>query len=121
MCIRDRIKVEKRDIEEKINDSTVVEPNNEYSITANVTGEILDDPFEEGDTVQKGDLMYTIDASTIENSIQSADIAIAKAKKNYDDAINENSKTVRDTATSASSVESARIAVIKHSKRIMTH
>ena len=68
------IKVEKRDIEEKINDSTVVEPNNEYSITANVTGEILDDPFEEGDTVQKGDLMYTIDASTIENSIQSADI-----------------------------------------------
>ena len=37
------IKVEKRDIEEKINDSTVVEPNNEYSITANVTGEILDD------------------------------------------------------------------------------
>ena len=107
------IKVEKRDIEEKINDSTVVEPNNEYSITANVTGEILDDPFEEGDTVQKGDLMYTIDASTIENSIQSADIAIAKAKKNYDDAINENSKTVRDTATSASSVESARIAVDK--------
>ena len=57
--------------------------------------------------------MYTIDASTIENSIQSADIAIAKAKKNYDDAINENSKTVRDTATSASSVESARIAVDK--------
>lgn len=115
------IKVEKRDIEEKINDSTVVEPNNEYSITANVTGEILDDPFEEGDTVQKGDLMYTIDASTIENSIQSADIAIAKAKKNYDDAINENSKTVRDTATSASSVESARIAVDKAQQAYNAH
>lgn len=107
------LKVEYRDIEESISDSTVVEPNNEYSITASVAGEILSDPFEEGDTVKKGDLMYTIDATTVENSIQSADIAIAKAKKAYDDAVNENTNTYRDKTSSASTVQSAAIAVEK--------
>lgn len=107
------LKVEYRDIEESISDSTVVEPNNEYSITASVAGEILSDPFEEGDTVKKGDLMYTIDATTVENSIQSADIAIAKAKKAYDDAVNENTNTYRDKTSSASTVQSAAIAAQK--------
>lgn len=103
--------VEKRDIEETIDGSTVVEPNDEYSITPMVSGEILDAPFEEGDHVNKGDLLYKVDAETIEKNIQSADIAIAKAKKAYDNAVNENSRTVRDYESSASSVTSAEIAV----------
>lgn len=107
------VKAEIRDIEEAISDDTVVEPNSEYSITANVTGEIISDTFEEGDTVRKDDIMYIIDSEAIENNIQSAEIAIAKAKKAYDDAVNENALTVRDTETSASNLESAKLAVQK--------
>lgn len=107
------IKAEKRDIEETIDGSTIVEPNDEYSITPMVSGEILAAPFEEGDHVNKGDLLYKVDASTVEKNIQSADIAIAKAKKAYDDAVNENNKTVRDYDTTANTVKSAQIAVEK--------
>lgn len=107
------VRVEKRDIEETIDGSTVVEPNDEYSITPMITGEILDAPFEEGDQVSKGDLLYKVDASTIEKNLQSADIAIAKAKKAYENAVSENSRTVRDYDTAASTVKSAEIAVEK--------
>ncbi len=107
------ITAELRDIEEKISDSTLVEPNSEYSVTANVSGEILDDFFEEGDYVNKDDVMYVIDSEAIENNIASADIAIARAKRAYDDAIKEDTMTVRDKQTGASTLESARIAVQK--------
>ena len=107
------LRAEIRDIEETISGSTVVRPNDEYSITPMITGEILDAPFEEGDHVNKGDLLYKVDASAVEKNIQSADIAIAKAKKAYENALNENNKTVRDYDTSASTVKSAELAVEK--------
>ena len=108
-----KITVEKRDIEESISDSAVVEPNSEYYITANVSGDIIEDYFEEGDTVKKDDVMYVIDSESIRTSIDSADIAIAKAKKAYDDAVKEDTLTVRDRQTGASTLESAKIAVAK--------
>lgn len=107
------IVAEKRDIEEAISDSTVIEPNDEYSITSMVTGDILDAPFDEGDHIIKGDLLYTIDATTLENSIQSADIAIARAKKAYESAELEDQKTIRDYTTGQSTLASAQIAVQK--------
>ncbi len=107
------ITAELRDIEEKISDSTVVEPNSEYSVTANVSGEILDDFFEEGDYLNKDDVMYVIDSEAIENNIASADIAIARAKRAYDDALKEDTMTVRDKQTGVSTLESAKIAVQK--------
>ncbi len=107
------ITAQRRDIEESISDSTVVEPNSEYSVTANVSGDIIEDYFEEGDWVNKDDLMYKIDTKTIENNIKSADIAIERAKQSYDDAVAENKLTVRDTETGKSSVESARLALEK--------
>lgn len=107
------LRAERRDIEETITGSTVVEPNDEYSIVPMITGEILEAPFEEGDHVNEGDLLYKVDASTLEKNIESADIAIAKAKKAYENALKENNKTVRDYETTASTVKSAEIAVEK--------
>ncbi|MEG1441213.1 MAG: HlyD family efflux transporter periplasmic adaptor subunit, partial [Oscillospiraceae bacterium] len=54
-----------------------------------VTGTILEAPFEEGDNIKKGDLLYKIDASTIENSIKSANIAIEKAERVYEDSLDD--------------------------------
>ncbi len=105
--------VERRDIEEKISDSTIVEPNREYSVTANVSGEIVEDFFEEGDRVNKDDVLYMVDSEAIENSIKSADIAIARAKISYENAVKEDELTYRDRVSGSSSVESAKIAVNK--------
>lgn len=100
--------VSRMDIEEKITGSTTIQPKDEYSISPLVTGEILDAPFEEGDIVDKGDIMYVIDSDTMSNSIESADIAIQKAKKAYEDA-----KSSHGGQTTESSLKSAEIAYQK--------
>ena len=78
--------VSRQRISSTVTGSSILEPNAEYSITPLVTGEILDAPFEEGDIVEKGQIMYQIDAETMENSLSSSDISIQKAQKNYQDA-----------------------------------
>lgn len=102
---------ERRDIDETISGSTVIYPNAEYSVTPTVSGEILEAPFEEGDYLEEGDLMYKIDAEDIENSIASADLAVENAKRSYDDAVANYNNKNRSTASLQSSTESARIAV----------
>lgn len=78
--------------------TSVVEPNAEYTITPLVTGEILEAPFEEGDIVTKGQIMYRIDAETMENTLSGSDISIRKAQKNYQDAAEDlDNLTVRAT------------------------
>ncbi len=81
--------VVRRTLASTVTGSAVLEPNAEYSITPLVTGEILDAPFEEGDTVTKGQVMYKIDAETMENSLSSSDITIQKAQNNYQNAAND--------------------------------
>ncbi len=81
--------VSRQTISSTVTGSSVLEPNAEYTITPLVTGEILDAPFEEGDTVTKGQIMYQIDAETMENSLSSSDLSIRRAQKNYQDAAND--------------------------------
>ncbi len=81
--------VERRDIKSVITGSSTIEPNKEYSITSLVSGEITEAPFEEGDIVTKGQLMYKFDSSSMETSITSADIGIEKAEQSYQDTLDE--------------------------------
>ncbi len=53
---------------------------NQYEITSLVTGEILADYFEEGQMLNKGDLMYTIDSTEMENSIKKAQQSLEKSQ-----------------------------------------
>ncbi len=71
----------------QVSGSAVVEPNNSYRVTALVTGEILDAPFQVGDTVQKGDVLYQIDSSDLENSIAQARLSVEQAQLSYDSLI----------------------------------
>lgn len=90
--------VSRQTIFSTVTGSSVLEPNAEYTITPLVTGEILNAPFEEGDTVTKGQIMYEIDAETMENSLSSSDLSIRRAQKNYQDAADDLSNlTVRST------------------------
>lgn len=81
------VNVEKRDIVNTISGSSTLVPNDSYSITSLVTGDIIYAPFEEGDLVEKGDVLYRIDDSDIDNSLSSADVSIQRSQNNYNDAV----------------------------------
>ena len=94
------VQVERRDITVSVSGTATVEPNDAYQVTALVTGEILDAPFEEGDTVEEGALLYTIDSGDVQNSIQRAQITVDQANLNYQDALKgEEDLTVTATAS----------------------
>lgn len=83
------ITVERRDVKSVITGSSTIEPNKEYAITALVSGEIIEAPFEEGDQVDKGQLMYKFDSSSMETSVASANLGIEKAEQSYQDTLDE--------------------------------
>ncbi len=74
----------RRDMTVSVSGTATVKPTDSYQVTALVTGEVLEAPFEEGDTVQKGDLLYSIDAGDVENSIARAELAVRQAQLSYD-------------------------------------
>ena len=78
--------VERRDITVSVNGTATVEPADSYRVTALVKGEILDAPFEEGDTVQKDDLLFAFDSSDVQTSIQRAQLGVDRAQLTYNDA-----------------------------------
>ena len=80
-------KAEKRNIRRTVTVSSVVEANDQYSITALVTGEILTDTFSEGDIVKKDDVLYTIESSDAQNSVE-------KARQNFTDAVKKRADTI---------------------------
>ena len=65
----------KRDITRSLSSSGTLEPADSYTVNTLVSGEILSDTFEEGDLVEKDQLLYTLDSSdaaTSQNQAQSA-------------------------------------------------
>lgn len=73
------VTVGRQTISQNISGSSVVEANDEYSVTALVSGEIVRADFEEGDTITKDQLLYEIDSSDTENSIRNSELSIEKA------------------------------------------
>lgn len=80
------VQTERRDITVSVSGTATVQPNDSYQVTSAVRSEILDAPFEEGDTVAEGDLLYTFDSGDVENAIQRSQIAVAQAQLGYHDA-----------------------------------
>lgn len=76
--------VQRRDMTIKVSGTATVEPTDSYKVTALVTGEILSAPFEEGDTVKKGDVLYTIDSKNVQTNISKAELAVQQAQLSYD-------------------------------------
>ncbi len=60
--------------------SGVLEADTQYTVTTTVTEDIIDDPFEEGQTVHAGDLLYVLKQDTIQNNISKAKLAIENAE-----------------------------------------
>lgn len=79
--------VSRQSIVSSITGTAVVAPKDQYSITSLVNGDVLSAGFEQGDMVNEGDVLYRIDASDAENSIESASIAVERSQNNYSKAV----------------------------------
>ncbi|SHO53976.1 efflux RND transporter periplasmic adaptor subunit [Anaerocolumna xylanovorans] len=74
-------------IESMLSGKGTIEPLDKYEVNALVKGEVLDAPFEEGDMVKKGDILYQISTKDVENSIENASLSLQKAEKTYNDTL----------------------------------
>ena len=87
MATTSEAQVTRQDIRSSITGTATVKPKDEYSITSLVNGTIISAPFEEGDLVEKGDLLYKIDAGDVEKSISSADVALRRSQLSYEESL----------------------------------
>ena len=64
--------VERRNITSELSSSGTLSPKDTYEITSLVEGEIISADFEEGDQVEKGQVLYVVDSSSMESELNSA-------------------------------------------------
>lgn len=73
--------VEKRSITNSLTGSGTLQPADSYTVTTLVSGEVLGDTFEEGDMVEKDQLLYTIDSSDVSSTESQAQTSYSQALK----------------------------------------
>lgn len=78
---------EKRNITRSLSSSGTLQPADSYTVSTLVSGEILSDTFEEGDQVEEGQLLYTLDSSGASNSQTQARNSYTQAQTNYEQAV----------------------------------
>jgi HlyD family secretion protein len=92
--------VQYRDINSSITGSGTLAAANQYSVKSLVSGTILSDTFQEGDTVAQDTVLYNIDSSDSTNSLEQAELSLEKAQRSYSKAVSDQSDL---TVTSPSS------------------
>lgn len=98
------VTVTRQDMTVAVSGTGTIQPIDSYKVTALVKGEILEAPFQEGDTVHKDDVLFRVDAQSVENSIQQQEIALEQAKVNLNNLLKSQSdaeKNQRVEATAA--------------------
>lgn len=76
------VKPERKNITETVFASGVLVPDDQYNLTAQSDGYIINLNFDEGDIVKGGDLMAVIDNKTYDINSQSADLLLKIAQSN---------------------------------------
>ncbi len=78
--------VQRMDISSELTASSSLSPKDTYEITSLVEGEILEAPFEEGDVVEEGQVLYRIDSSSMDRDMTSAQTSLTRAQENLQSA-----------------------------------
>lgn len=79
--------VEHRDISRVITGSGSLKAADSYSVMTLVEGEVLKANFQEGDIVNKDDILYVLDSSDAESSLEQAGISLSQSQRNYNKAV----------------------------------
>lgn len=80
------VKVTRGNISKTITGSAEVQPAQEYSVVPTVTGKILTDNITQGQIINQGDLLYTIDSTNAENTVKQNENALERARLSYQQA-----------------------------------
>lgn len=75
-----------------ISGTATVEANAQYDVTSLVKGEVMEDCFEEGQEVSKGDVLYKIDTTDAQNSVDRARLSLEKSQNSYNSTLNDINK-----------------------------
>ena len=75
--------VERMDVSASITGSGTLEAADSYSVSTLVEGTILTAAFEEGDQVEEGTVLYTIDSSDAASSLEQAQISLNQSERSY--------------------------------------
>ena len=78
--------VTRQNITSELSSSGTLEAAETYSVTSLVEGEIISANFEEGDQVEKDQVLYEIDHSSMETQLTSATNRLTRAQKDLEDA-----------------------------------
>ena len=74
----------RQDVSNSLSGTGTLNPANTYTVKSLVDGKILTGGFEEGDKVEEGDVLYTIDSSDASTNLEKAGIALQQAQRSYD-------------------------------------
>lgn len=72
-----------QDMTVSVSSTGTIQPIDSYNVSGMVTGEVLEAPFEVGDQVEKGDVLYRIDPGSAETALQQAQLSVQQAQLNY--------------------------------------
>lgn len=72
--------VQRRDLSVSVSGTGTLAPAASYQVKALVSGEILESPFQVGDRIEKGDLLYRIDAKDAEAAVRQAELTVRQAQ-----------------------------------------
>lgn len=74
----------RQDLTVSVDGSGAVTPIESYQVSALTSGEILQAPFEVGDWIEQGALLYQLDAKDAQAAIAQAQLALRQAQLSYD-------------------------------------
>lgn len=84
-------------ISKAIEGSGTIAAIDEYEVSAlSVKGEVLECTFEVGDIVEKDEILYKIDSSDMERSIENAQKSLEKAQSSYNDTLKDYNETMKN-------------------------
>ena len=75
---------EKRDLSNSLSGTGTLNPANTYNVKSLVAGKVLTSTVEEGDIVEEGTVLYTVDASDATTKAEQASITLQQAQRSYD-------------------------------------
>ena len=75
---------EVRDVSNTLSGTGTLNPANTYTVKSLVEGKVLTGEFEEGDVLDEGSILYTLDSSDASTNFEKAEIAMQQAQRSYD-------------------------------------
>ncbi|MCD8222229.1 MAG: efflux RND transporter periplasmic adaptor subunit [Clostridiales bacterium] len=95
----------------ELSSSGTISPKDTYTITSRADGEVIWADFEEGDQVEKDQVLYQIDVSSMESEMKSATNSLTRATNSYNDAVEDYNQALIDY--SGNTYKSTRTGFIK--------